>query len=160
MIFQIVVLKKTLESPLGIKKIKPVNPKGNQPWIFFESTDAEAEDPILWPPDVKIQLTGKETDAGKDWGQEENGVTKDEVVGCIIDSMDTSLQTQEIVKDREAWHAAVHRVAESDVTEQLNSNNYLPLHHLRLDWTSCPHLFGSQGIHFIRELSEHCSIKC
>ena len=60
-------------------------------------------------------------------------MTKDEVVGCIIDSMDTSLQTQEIVKDREAWHAAVHRVAESDVTEQLNSNNYLPLHHLRLD---------------------------
>ena len=81
------------QSPLESKEIKLVNPKGNQPWIFFERTDVEAEDPILWPPDVKSQLTGKETDAGKDWGQEENGVTKDEVVGCIIDSMDMSLQT-------------------------------------------------------------------
>ena len=91
--FGTVVLERTLEKPLDCKEIKPVNPKGNQPWIFFERTDVEAEDPILWPPDVKSQLTGKETDAGKDWGQEENGVTKDEVVGCIIDSMDMSLQT-------------------------------------------------------------------
>ena len=69
--FQTVVLEKTLESPLDSKKIKPVNPKGNQPWTFFERTDAEAEAPILWPPDAKIQLTGKDPDAGKDWGQEE-----------------------------------------------------------------------------------------
>ena len=76
--FQIVVLEKTLDSPLDSKKIKPVNPKGNQPWIFIERTDAEA--PILWSPDVKSQLIGKDPDVGKDWRQEEKGVTKDEMV--------------------------------------------------------------------------------
>ena len=65
--FQIVVLKKTLESPLGIKKFKPVNPKENQPWIFFERTDAEAEAPKLWPPDAKRQVIRKDPDTGKDW---------------------------------------------------------------------------------------------
>ena len=78
--FQIVVLKKTLKSPLVSKEIKPVNPKGNQPWIFLGRTDAEAEAPILWPPDAKSWLTGKDPDIGKDWGQEENGVTEDEMV--------------------------------------------------------------------------------
>ena len=68
--FWTVVLKKTLESPLDCKEIKPVNPKGNQPWIFIERTDAEAEAPILWPPEVKNWLTGKDPDAGKDWRQE------------------------------------------------------------------------------------------
>ena len=63
--FQTVVLKKTLESPWDSKEIKPVNPKGNQPWVFIERTDAEAEAPILWPPDVKSWLTGKDPDAGK-----------------------------------------------------------------------------------------------
>ena len=77
----IVVLEKTLRSPLDYREIKPLNPKGNQPWIFIERTDAEAEAPILWPPDVKNQLIGKDTDAGKDWGQEEKGVTEDEMVG-------------------------------------------------------------------------------
>ena len=60
---------------------KPVNPKGNQPWIFIRRTDAEAESPILWPPDAKSQLNGKNSDAGKDWGQEEKGTTEDEMVG-------------------------------------------------------------------------------
>ena len=64
------VLEKTLESPLNGKEIQPVHPKGNQSWIFIEKTDAEAETPILWPPDEKSQLTGKDPDAGKDWGQE------------------------------------------------------------------------------------------
>ena len=77
--FQTVVLEKTLESPLDNKEIKPVNPKGNQPWIFIGRTDAEA--PILWPPDVKTDPTGKDPDAGKDWRQEEKGVAEDEVVG-------------------------------------------------------------------------------
>ena len=77
--FWIVVLEKTLESPLDSKEIKPVNPKGNQPWIFFGRTDAEA--PILWPPDAKSWLIGKDPDAGKDWGQEEKGMTEDEMVG-------------------------------------------------------------------------------
>ena len=72
-------LEKTLESLLDSKEIKQVNPKGKQPWIFTGRTDAEA--PILWPPDVKSQLTGKDPDAGKDWGQEEKGTTEDEMVG-------------------------------------------------------------------------------
>ena len=78
---QTIVLEKTLESHLDSKKIKPVNPKGNQPWIFIGRTDAEAEAPILWPPDVMSQLIGKDPDAGKDWGQEEKGMTEDEMVG-------------------------------------------------------------------------------
>ena len=79
--FKTVVLMKTLESPLDNKEIKAVNPKGNQPWIFTGRTDAEAEAPILWPPDVKSWLIGKDPDAGKDWGQEENRVTENEMVG-------------------------------------------------------------------------------
>ena len=79
--FRIVVLEKTLESPLDNKEIKPVHPKGNQPWIFIGRADAEAEAPILWLPDAKHRLIGKDPDAGKDWGQEEKQVTKDEMVG-------------------------------------------------------------------------------
>ena len=79
--FQIVVLEKTLESPLDSKEIKSVNPKGNQPWIFIGRTDADGETPIVWPPDVKNWLIREDPDAGKDWGQEEKGVTEDEVVG-------------------------------------------------------------------------------
>ena len=73
----IVVLEKTFENPLDCKEIKPVNPKGNQSWILIGRTDAEA--PILWPPDAKSWLTGKDPDAGKDWRQEEKGVTEDEL---------------------------------------------------------------------------------
>ena len=80
--FQIVVLEKTLESSLVSKEIKPVNPKGNQYWIFTERTDSEAEASILWPPDAKSRLTGKDPDAGKDWGQGEKGITENEMVGC------------------------------------------------------------------------------
>ena len=72
---------KTFESPLDCKEIKPVNPKGNQSWIFFGRTDAKAETPVLWPPDVKSWLIGKIPDAGKDWRQEEKGMTEDEIVG-------------------------------------------------------------------------------
>ena len=79
--FPIAVLKKTFESPLDSREIKPVNPKENQPWIFIGKTDAETEASILWPPDVNSQLIGKDPDAGKDQGQEENGVTEDEMVG-------------------------------------------------------------------------------
>ena len=77
--FWTVVLEKTLESPLDCKEIKPVHPKGTQSWIFIGKTDAEA--PIPWPPDAKRRLTGKDHDAGKDWGQEEKGMTEDEMVG-------------------------------------------------------------------------------
>ena len=75
------VLEKTLESPLDCKEIKPVNPEGNQPWIYIGRTDAKAEAPIVWPPEVKNWLIGKDPDAGRDWGQEEKGTTEDEMVG-------------------------------------------------------------------------------
>ena len=77
--FCTVVLEKTLESPFDFQEIQPVNPKGNQSWIFFRRTDAAAEIPILWPPDAKNQLIGKEPDAGKDW-RREKGTTEDEMV--------------------------------------------------------------------------------
>ena len=73
--------EKTLESPLDWKEIKPVYLKGNQSWIFIGKTDAEAEAPILWPPDAKNGLNGKDPDAGRDWGQEEKGMTEDEMTG-------------------------------------------------------------------------------
>ena len=75
------VLEKTLERPLDCKEIKLVNPKGNQPWIFIGKTDAKAETPILWPPDAKNWLIGKDPDAGKDWRQEKKGKTEDEMAG-------------------------------------------------------------------------------
>ena len=78
--FQIVVFEKTLESPLNSKEIKPVNSNGIQPWIFIRRTDAEAEAPILWPPDKKSQLIGKDSDGEKGWGQEKKGTTEDEMV--------------------------------------------------------------------------------
>ena len=79
--FWTVVLKKTLESPLDCKKIQPVHLKGDQSWVFIGRTDAEAEAPILWPPDVESWLIWKDPDAGKDWGQEEKETTEDEMVG-------------------------------------------------------------------------------
>ena len=79
--FWTMVLEKTLESPLDCKEIQPVHPKGNQSWIFIERTDAEAETPILWPPDAKNWLIGKDPDARKNWRQEKKGTTEDEMVG-------------------------------------------------------------------------------
>ena len=79
--FWTVVLEKTLESPLDCKEIEPVDPKENQSWIFLRRTDAEAETPILWPPDAKSRLFRKHSSAGKDWRQEEKGTTEDEMVG-------------------------------------------------------------------------------
>ena len=79
--FRTMVLEKTLESPLDCKEIKLVNPKGNQSWIFIGRTEAEAETPIIWPPDVRNWVTGKDPDAGTDWRQEEKGTTEDEMLG-------------------------------------------------------------------------------
>ena len=79
--FWTVVLEKTLESPLDFKEIQPVHPKGDRSWVFIGTTDAEAETPILWPPDAKSSLIWKDFDAGKDWEQEEEGMAEDEMVG-------------------------------------------------------------------------------
>ena len=75
------MLEKTLKSPLDCKEIQPVHPNGNQSWVFIGRTEVEAESPILWPPHVKSRLTGKDPDAGRDWGQEEKGTTEDEMAG-------------------------------------------------------------------------------
>ena len=111
--FWTVVLEKTLESPLDCKEIQPVHSKGDQPWDFFGRNDAKAESPVLWPPHAKSWLIGKESDAGRDWGQEEKGITEDERAG-ITDSMDMSLsELRELVTDREGWGATIHGVAKS-----------------------------------------------
>ena len=95
--FWAVVLEKTLVCPLDCKEIKPVNPKGNQSWIFIGSPDAEDETPVLWPPDVKNWLTGKDPGAGKDWRWEDKGMTKDEMAGwhCWLDGHEFE-QTREV----------------------------------------------------------------
>ena len=110
--FQIVMLEKTLEGLVDCMEIKPVNLKRNQAWIFTGRTDAEAL--ILWPPDAKSWLAGKDPDAGKDWRQEEKGVTEDEMVGWHHRlNRHEFEQFQEIVQDKEAWCAAVYRVAKN-----------------------------------------------
>ena len=120
--FWTVVLEKTLESPLDCKKIKPVNPKGSQSWIFTGRTDAEAEAPVLWPPEAKNWLIWKDSDAGKHWRWEEKGSTEDEMVGWHHQLDGHEFEEASGVGDGQGSLVCCspwgHK--ESDTTEQLN----------------------------------------
>ena len=115
--FRTVVLEETLECPLACKEIKPVGPKGYQSWASTGRTDVEAEIPILWSPDVNSWLTGKNADAGKDWKWEEKGMTEDEMVGCITDSMDMTLS-----KLGSWWWTGKHGVLQSMGSQTVGHN--------------------------------------
>ena len=128
--FLIVVLERTLETSLDCKKIKSVNPKGNQPWIFIGRTDAEV--PIFWPPNVNSQLIENDPDAGKDWGQEKKGAREDETVGWH--HWFNGHEFDQTLGDCEGWGSLAccspwgHK--ELDMTEHLNNNKALPQTHL------------------------------
>ena len=118
------MLEKTLGSPLDSKEIQPVNPTGNQPWILIGRTNAEA--PILWPPDVKSQLIGKDPDAGEDWGQEEKGATEDEMVGWRhwFDGHEIEQALGDGDGQGSLACCSPWGCKKSDMTEQINNNNF------------------------------------
>ena len=141
--FWTVLLEQTLEHILDCKEIKPVNPKGNQSWIFIGRTDAAAESPILWPPDAKSWCIEKDPVAGKDWEPMTKRATEDEMDG-IIDSVDMSLsKLREIVKGKEAWRSAVHGIA----------NNLTQLS----DWTKTKNVSSIFNFISILHCSDYCS---
>ena len=112
--FWTVVLEKTLESPLYCKEIRPVNPKGNQSWIFIARTNAEAESPVFWSPDTKNKLIEKILMKGYIEGKRREGLQRMRWLDSITDSTDMNLsKLQETVKDREAWHATVYGVTKN-----------------------------------------------
>ena len=134
--FWTVVLEKTLESPLDIKEIQPVHPKGDQSWVFIERTDAEVETQILWPPHAKSWLIGKDPDAGRDWGQEEKGATEDEMAGWHPRLDGHGLGWTLGVGDGQGGLVCCSSwgCGESDMTEWLNRTELRPLSEERT-WT-------------------------
>ena len=137
--FQTVVLEKTFESPLDSKENESVNPKGNQPWISIGRTDAEAGAPIFWPPESKSWLIGKDLDAGKDWRQEEKGMTEDDMVGW--NHWLKGQEFEQTLGDGEGQESLVccspwgHK--ESDITEWLNNTNMVKQRRRKSQTTVC-----------------------
>ena len=126
--FWTVVLEKTLASPLDCKEIQPVHPKGDQPWVFIGGTDAEVESPILWPPHAKSWLIGKDSDAGRDWGQEEKGMTEDEMAGWYHRLDRREFEWTPGVGDGQGGLVSCDSWGrkESDMTEWLNWTELMP----------------------------------
>ena len=121
--FKLWCWRRFLRVPWTDKEIKPVPPKGDQSWIFTGRTDADAQTPILWPPDENSQFTGKNPDAGKNWRQKEKRATENEMVGWHHWFMDMNLgKLREMVKDRKAWHTEVQGITELDMTWWMNNN--------------------------------------
>ena len=123
--FQVVMLEKNLESLLDSKEIKPINPKGNQSWIFIGRTDAKAEALIFWSPDAKSRLIGKDPDAGKDWRQEEKGTTENEMVGWHhrLNGHKFEQTSGDSEGQRSLARCSPRGCKESDMTEQLKNNS-------------------------------------
>ena len=145
-----VVLEKTLESPLDCKEIQPIHPKGDQSWVFIGRTDVEAETPVLWQPDAKSWLFLKDSDGRKDWGQEEKGLTEDEMVRWHH-RLNGHGKLRKFVMDREAWCAAVHGVTKGwtqlSIWTELNWS--IPLASLgrRRFFSTCMQTFLLSGNH-------------
>ena len=150
-----VVLETTLEGPWACKEIQPVNPKGNQPWIFIGRTDVEA--PILWPPDVKSQLTGKDPDAGKDWRQEEKGATQNEMAGWH--HWLNGHESEQIPGGREGKEVRLGRDGKEEV--RIGKCGWSPRGHSQTqlnDWTTTKHVSFLGHVFIGKEMcAQYCS---